>query len=262
MFQINLKSPKIDSNGNILEKSSSIKNNAEHRKVESASNGNSNKMTKEVEIINTMQSHFTRNHLQQITLLLEMLQGEVSQDQRELVNKALNICNQSVDTIIKVDKIYSLLQKKSLEIPKMKVSLLELISKVSLSLNLPVNVDKNSLDYTLLVDDYFFDCIHEILSFLSSAYGKRLFIYGKEVLDKNSFLVISICEDTSNPLSFDICEQILNDIDDNKWISTKKYLGLVLSCLIAKKYGGKLVIIPHSGRGNTFNLSLPFSSII
>lgn len=262
MFLFKLKSPPISSKRIVSDKNISLEDETEYRKANPFSNNDSCHIIKEDEICNSMQSHFVRNHLQQITLLLEMLQYENDDEKRTLVNKALNICNQTADTLIKIEKIHTLLKKKSFETTKEKIILVETLNKVSKLLNLPIKIDHKSLDYTLLVDEYFSDCIFEIISFLSSIYGNKIFIYGKKVLENPSYLVLSICEDSSNPLDFDICEQILQDIEEKNWVSTKKYLGLTLSCLIAKKYNGKLTIIPHSGRGNTFNLSLPTSLIL
>jgi hypothetical protein len=218
---------------------------------------------REEELYHSMQSHFIKNDLQRLIFLLEsnLFQSYSTQQKDENIQEAVKICHHVSKTIDIVNKIFSVLQT-NFETRKKEHSLLQIIEKVTSLIKIPLIIEEENLDLTVLLDDYFRDLLYEIFTFIKESNAKSIQISRVKSLDDPLYDIIAIKENKTPPLPLEVCDHLLTGIEEEQWESLGHHIGLTLASVITQYYGGKLVIRPHKEKGNDYNIYLPSNLIL
>ncbi len=217
---------------------------------------------REEELYHSMQSHFIKNDLQRLVFLLEssIFQSYSPLQKEENIREAVEICHHVSKTIDIVNKIFSVLQA-NFETRKTEHSLLQIIEKISSLINIQFNIEKENLDITILVDNYFRDLLYEIFTFIKESNASSIHISRVKSFEDPLFDIIAIRETTTSPLPAEVCNHLLTGIEEEKWESLGHHIGLTFASVITQYYGGKLVIQPQEEKGNDYNIYLPINLI-
>lgn len=217
----------------------------------------------EEELYHTMVGHFVKNNLQNVIFNLDItkIEQENKLNFMNRIDRAKEICLNASNIIDVVNQIFIVLQSDFTQEEKKKFELINILDKKVQELltkpNCRAEINHKSLNTYILIDEYFNYLLDEIFSFVVTNSECNLIISGNyDLLDENQFYCISIKETTSNPLLPETCERISARITD-KWELLGHYIGLTLASVIARYYGGKLVINPSEKQGNEFKIYLP-----
>jgi len=217
----------------------------------------------EEELYHTMLGHFVKNNLQNVIFNLDIT--KIEQEKRLNINnridRAKEICLNASNIIDVVNQIFVILQSEFKHEEKKTFKLTNIIDKevqkLITELNCRTEIDHKSLDINILTDEYFYDLLNEICSFIVTNSECILKVSGSyDLLDGSQFYCLSIKETTSDPLSQETCERISTPITD-QWELLGYYIGLTLASVIARYYGGKLIINPSEKQGNEFKIYIP-----
>lgn len=220
-----------------------------------------NKVKRAEELYHTMQSHFIKNDLQRLLLFLEALLFHPLQDNDENIRNSIAVCHHASKTIDKVNSIFRILQLV-FEKRKSRVSLLSLVKEVSDTTMIYFNIDEASLDRQLYLDNNFKTLLFEIFSFIHDQRGRNISISGKLVENEPRSFNIKITDNDTPPLSLDVCNRLMIEIEEENWDLLGHHIGLTLASVIAQYYGGRITIHPKEKTGNEFIIYLPNNLII
>jgi PAS domain S-box-containing protein len=219
------------------------------------------KVKREEELYHTMQSHFIKNDLQKITFALELLTREEKLKEERSLHEIIDICHHASKTIDTVNQIYSVLQS-DIEKDLTKQNLWKVIEDAALTFGVEVNIECKELEIVVLLDDFFFDLLSEILKFIIKSTDQGVSISCSWTYDQEPDLTVIISEKFTDPLPEDLCSRISQAVTEEGWQSLGHFSGLTLASVIAQYYGGKLMISPYPDRGNEFRIVLPFDLIV
>lgn len=217
----------------------------------------------EEELYHTMVGHFVKNYLQNVIFNLDITKIEQKKqiNSNNRIDRAKEICLNASNIIDVVNQIFVILKSEFKHEEKKTFKLTNIIDKevqkLITELNCRTEIDHKSLDINILTDEYFYDLLNEICSFIVTNSECILKVSGSyDLLDGSQFYCLSIKETTSDPLSPETCERISTPITD-QWELLGYYIGLTLASVIARYYGGKLIINPSEKQGNEFKIFLP-----
>ena len=219
------------------------------------------KVKRAEELYHTMQSHFIKNDLQRLLLFLETLLFHPLQDNDENIRNSIAVCHHTSKTIDKVNSIFRILQLL-FEERKSRVSLLSLVKEVSDTTMIHFNIDEASLDRQLYLDNNFKTLLLEIFSFIHEQRGRNISISGKLIENEPCSFNIEITDNDTPPLSLDVCNRLMIEIEEENWELLGHHIGLTLASVIAQYYGGRITIHPKEKTGNDFIIHLPYKLII
>lgn len=220
-----------------------------------------NKVKRAEELYHTMQSHFIKNDLQRLLLILETLLFHPLQDNDENIRNSIAVCHHASKTIDKVNSIFRILQL-AFDERKSRVSLLSLVKEVSDTIMINILIDESNLDRQLYLDNNFKTLLHEIFSFIHDQKGRNISISGILVENEPRSFTIKIVDTDNSPLSLDVCNRLMIEIEEENWDLLGHHIGLTLASVIAQYYGGRITIRPKEKIGNEFNIHLPYKLII
>ena len=218
----------------------------------------------EEERYHAMLSHFVNNDLQKIVNNLDFIRLEMKQkgiSDPENIQGIINIADQSSRTIDTVNKIFDVLQSPVKEF-KSIYSILDVIKDVFKEvpeISTQITLDESSLNRLLLCDKYLKTALLEILQFVQLSCDKEN--YQKTPIKMEGGLLaayyrIIIRDFCSPPISEEVSFRLSSKITDN-WEYQGHYIGLSLSSVIMRHYGGTLKILPLVKKGNEFQLLFP-----
>jgi len=218
----------------------------------------------EEERYHAMLSHFVNNDLQKIVNNLDYIRLEIQHTgatNTENIQEIINIADQSSRTIDTVNKIFDVLQSPIKEF-KSVYSIIDVINDVFEEISEAKNqvtIEESSLDRLLLCDKYLKTAILEILQFIQLSCDNQ--ILQKNPIEMEGGLLaayyrIVIRDSCSPPISEEVSFRLSSKITDN-WEYQGHYIGLSLSSVIMRHYGGTLKILPLVNKGNEFQLLFP-----
>ncbi len=218
----------------------------------------------EEERYHAMLSHFVNNDLQKIVNNLDFMRLEMKHKgitDPENIQNIINIADQSSRTIDTVNKIFDVLQSPVKEF-KSVYSILDVIKELFQEvpeISTEVTLDKISLDRLLLCDKYLKTALKEILQFIQLSCDKGNLQKTPIKMEGGllaAYYRIVIRDYCSPPISEEVSFRLSSKITDD-WEYQGHYIGLSLSSVIMRHYGGTLKILPLVKKGNEFQLLFP-----
>ncbi|WP_455141304.1 PAS domain S-box protein [Candidatus Hodarchaeum mangrovi] len=213
----------------------------------------------EEERYQAMLSHFTRNNLQKIIYQLDYIKSKYQREglfKLESIERIIEISIQAARVIELVNRIFEVLQS-TFEPPSKKISLMNLFISLFQDLNIPeeyVVVKEGSLAFSLRLDNYFKEALHEIVSFIIQV-DKFILL---ETETSNQYFTLIISDQSSPPIQKEARLRLEGRVQDD-WEYQGHYIGVSLASVILQYYGGFLQIKPLEPSGNRFLISLPVS---
>jgi len=213
----------------------------------------------EEERYQAMLSHFTRNNLQKIIYQLDYIKSKYQREslfRLETIERIIEISIQSSKVIEVVNRIFAVLQSIFTPPPD-KISLTNLFISLFQDLNIAneyVIVKEGSLAFSLRVDNYFKEALHEIITFIIQV--DKFILLDSETSDQYFTLIIS--DQSSPPIPKEARLRLEGRVQDD-WEYQGHYIGISLASVILQYYGGTLQIKPLEPSGNCFYISLPIN---
>ncbi|NHJ02508.1 MAG: sensor histidine kinase [Candidatus Heimdallarchaeota archaeon] len=224
--------------------------------IEKQNGGKSPRIRDEPEFYYTIQSHFIRNDLQKLMLILEVIKSENHSILDETVAKAIKLCLRASKKINTLSLIHNV-QHSTFEKQNEKFSLLGLFEDLVPKFELYITLDTDSLNHEISVDNLFCILISEILIFIENAGGNFIRISARPCDSNLNYFIITISESQNEPFSKKICDKLMSNLADEEWDYLGQNIEITLANMIAEYYGGKLGIYPSKEKGNSYCIILP-----
>ena len=210
------------------------------------------------EFFHSMQSHFVRNDLQKLILMLELLKEGNNENPVEEIQKMYELCKHSMKKLEIIERIQELKDSdfsNSFE----SLHLSEIIEEISSSFDLYVMIDYDTINYEIKVNGFFKDLLYEIFSFIKRFKGDKVRISGGRCNKNPNFFVLQLSESKNDPFSQEICERLLTGIETDEWDYLGENIEITLAAMIANYYGGSLKIHSSEEIGNCYSIYIPFT---
>ncbi len=216
------------------------------------------------EFFRLMQTHFIRNDLQKLMLIIELLKAQNPSEIGTLTDDMYRICEraqQKMDTVSRILQILESLHRGNLETEKRKTTLVDIFKDIQNEMTITLDIDYESLDSEIIVDRFFQVLFKEILKFIQYNNGFFAKIIGRRSVKNPDYFIVSIMERNNSPYSMDFCDKLLKGANEKNWDFTGETIELTLANLIASNCGGRLLIYPLEVKGNSYCIFLPYSKI-